>query len=102
MPYADPDKARENQRKRSARYRQTAKAKAALGKWLESKGREYKRKWVAKKRETQPKEIRPLTDCYIRDTLTKRSTLHRSEISQELVEIYREHLTLKRELRKTK
>lgn len=102
MPYADPEKARENQRQRSARYRQTAKGKVTLCNWLEAKGREYKRKWVAKKRETQPKEIRPLTDCYIRDTLTKRSTLHRSDIPQELVEIHREHLTLKRELRRTK
>lgn len=102
MPYADPDKARENQRKRSARYRQTEKAKVTLGNWLEAKGREYKRKWVAKKRETQPKDIRPLTDCYIRDTLTKRSTLYRSDIPQEMVRTYREHLTLKRELRKTK
>lgn len=73
-----------------------------MSKWLNTDGREYKRKWIAKKRETEPKEIRPLTDCYIRDTLTKRSTvLHRSDIPQELVEIHREHLTLKRELRKT-
>lgn len=102
MPYADPDKARENQRKRSARYRQTAKAKAALGKWLDSGGREYKRQWVAKKRASQPKVIRPLTDSYIRDTLTSRSPLHRSEIPHDLVKTQKEHLKLKRELRKTK
>lgn len=100
MPYADPDKRRENQKMRSARYRKTANYAATLAGWLDSKGREYKRKWVAEKRKTQPKKIRPLTDCYIRDTLTKRSILHRSDIPQAMVEAYREHLTLKRELRK--
>lgn len=100
MPYADPEKERENQKKRSARYRKTDKYAATLERWQESVGREYKRKWVAEKRKTQPKQIRPLTDCYIRDTLTKRSAIHRSDIPQAMVEIYREHLTLKRELRK--
>lgn len=102
MPYADPEKARENQRKRTARYRDTAKGKATLAKWMSSKGREYKREWIAKKRESQPKTIRPLTDSYVRDTLTARSPLHRSEIPPELVEAQRQHLKLKRELRKTK
>ena len=102
MPYSDPIKARENLRMRSARYRQTEKGKATLGNWLASRGREYKRQWVSEKRASQPKTIRPLTESYVRDTLTSRSPLHRSEIPPELVEAQIEHLKLKRELRKTK
>lgn len=102
MPYADPEKARENQRNRSSRYRSTAKGKTTMGKWLDEKGREYKRQWMTKKRASQPKAIRKLTDSYVRDTITSRSPLHRSEIPPELVEAQREHLKLKRELRKSK
>lgn len=102
MPYADPVKARENQRQRSARYRNTAKGKSTLNKWLDEKGLEYKRKWVAEKRASKPKEIRKLTYSYVRDTLTSRSFLHRSEIPPDLVEAQIEHLKLKRELRKLK
>jgi hypothetical protein len=102
MPYADPQKERENAKLRQERYRQSAKGKGTLAQWIDTKGREYKRQWMAKKRAEQPKEIRPLSDYYVRDVLTRRSPLHRSEIPPELVEIQREHLKLKRELRKTK
>ena len=99
MPYADPAKAKESSRKRQARYRQTTKGKRQLARWLDERGREYKRKWMAEKRALQPKTIRALTDAYVRDTLTSRSILHRSEISPDLVETQRIHLELKREIR---
>jgi DNA-binding PadR family transcriptional regulator len=100
MPYADPEKAKENLKKRVARYRQTAKGKTTLAKWLDENGREYKRKWMAEKRAAQPNTIRRLSNSYVRDTLTSRSPLHRSEIPPDLVEAQRIHLQLKREIRK--
>jgi len=93
---------KESQRKRAAKYRQTDKFKSTFAKWKESGGREYQRQWMAAKRAAKPKTLRPLTDGYVREVLTSRSILHRSEIPPALVAIQKDHLQLKRELNKHK
>ncbi len=93
---------KESQRKRAAKYRQTDKFKSTFANWKESGGREYQRLWMAAKRAAQPPTIRSLTDSYLRQVLASRTTLHPSEIPTFLVTIQRDHLQLKRELRKTK
>lgn len=87
---------------KSARYRQSEKGKRTVAEWRDKSGRKYQTAWQASKRAWQPKTIRPLTDGYVRHVLTSRSTLHPSEIPTSLVTIQRDHLQLKRELRKTK
>jgi hypothetical protein len=89
-------------RKRTATYRKTEKFKSTFSKWKESGGREYQRQWMAANRATKTKTLRPLTDGYVREVLTSRSILHRSEIPTSLVAIQRDHLQLKRELNKHK
>ena len=81
---------------RVAKYRTTEKFKKTYAKWLESGGREYKRKWAAAQRASKPKEIRPLTDGYVRRVLTARSALNPSDIPQSLVETEKANLKLKR------
>jgi hypothetical protein len=84
------------QAERVAKYRTTEKFKKTYAKWMDSGGREYKRKWEAAKRASKPKEIRPLTDGYVRHVLTSRSRLNPSDIPKELVEAERANLKLKR------
>jgi hypothetical protein len=93
---------KESQRKRAAKYRKTDKFKSTFAKWKEAGGREYQRRWMSAKRATQPPAIRSLTDSYLRQVLASRTTLHPSEIPASLVTIQRDHIQLKRELRKTK
>jgi hypothetical protein len=57
---------------------------------------------MAAKRAAETKTLRPLTDGYVREVLTSRSILHRSEIPPDLVAIQKDHLQLKRELNKNK
>ncbi len=89
---------RASQRKKTATYRKTEKFKSTFTKWKEAGGREYQRQWAAAKRANQPKKLRPLTDGYVREVLSSRSILHRSEIPPALVAIQKDHLQLKREL----
>lgn len=81
---------------RQARYRQTPKARATKERWLNDSGRAYKTKWMAEKRASSPKQIRPLTDGYVRSVLTSRSLIPPNKIPAEMVEAATANLKLKR------
>ena len=63
--------------------------------WGTEKGHVFQ---TPEERANQPKKLRPLTDGYVREVLSSRSILHRSEIPPALVAIQKDHLQLKREL----